>query len=105
VSPFVQAGDDSELRDTSPRFVVRQSFVMTGFGTVAAGYFESGHGRSGDGLEWWHDGTLHVGRCAAVVTIREVPIQDPVTVGIVIDGASPYDIREGDVITVHSAEP
>jgi hypothetical protein len=69
------------------------------------GYFESGHGRSGDGLEWWHDGTLHVGRCAAVVTIREVPIQDPVTVGIVIDGASPYDIREGDVITVHSAEP
>jgi elongation factor Tu len=79
------------------RFVVRDAFIITGRGTVAAGYIETGRVRTGDEVEWVREDEARRVRVLAVEFIRQVPIQDPPTMGLIVSDLTPSDLQPGDI--------
>lgn len=82
-------------------FVVRTAFTLTGRGTCVTGFIRSGAVHSGDEVRWVHDGRTRSARCIGIDSIREVPMQDPVTVALRVDGADPADLPVGTTLTLY----
>ena len=85
-------------RVASARFIVRDAFTITKRGTCVCGYPESGVMRTGDELRWFDGTTNRVSTSRGIEFIREVPMQDPPTMGVVVTDAVPTDFHEGMVI-------
>ena len=91
-----------ESVDHSLRFRVRESFALTGRGTVAAGHVEQGEVQPGDRLLLYRGTrTSVVVSCAGVSPIRESgwAAGHAVLVGLLLPGLSPSEVAPGDEIT------
>jgi hypothetical protein len=85
------------------RFIVRAAFTVTRIGTCIGGYTEHGTVRLGDELLWFDGKSDRRSKCRGVMSIREVPIKKPPTVGLAVTDAFPEDFREGMVILAFRA--
>lgn len=81
------------------RFVVRDALTLTKLGTCICGYVESGGVRTGDELRWSDGVADRQTRCRGITIIRQVPPQDPPTMGLVVNDAPPSDFHAGMVIS------
>ncbi len=91
----------TDEKTKSAAFVVRSSFELTGRGTCVAGFIQSGAAHRDDELRWIHDGRARVARCAAIGSVRELPLRDPPTIALMVDGAAPDDFAEGVTLIVY----
>jgi translation elongation factor EF-Tu-like GTPase len=82
-------------------FVVRTSFTITGRGTCLTGFIRPGIVRPDDEVRWFKEGHPRVARCFCVSCIREVPLRDPPTIGLMVNGAVPDDFVEGMTFTLY----
>lgn len=82
-------------------FVVRSSFVLTGRGTCVVGFIQSGTIRRDDEVRWMHDGSARVARCIGIESIREVPLRDPPSIALMVNGAEPADFIEGETLALY----
>lgn len=77
------------------QFVVRSSFTLTNRGTCILGFIAEGNLRAGDQIRWTDIGGQRRTRCKAVNEVREAPIQDPPTIGLIVEEGDPSEFSTG----------
>jgi hypothetical protein len=85
-------------RRPDARFIVRTAFTLTGRGTCVCGYPEYGAPHTGDALLWSDRTSDRQSTCRGIELIREVPMKNPPTIGLVVTDAFPEDFHEGMAI-------
>jgi hypothetical protein len=53
---------------------------------------------TGDELRWFDGTTDRLSTCRGVEIIRQIPMQDPPTMGVVVNDAVPTEFHEGMVL-------
>lgn len=48
-----------------------------------------------------HDGSARVARCIGIESIREVPLRDPPSIALMVNGAEPADFIEGETLALY----
>ena len=85
----------------SLRFIVRRSFTLSGRGTVALGYIETGAVQVGDELVLLHDDERRTVTCEGIgggVRVRDWNLSDPAPILLMLPELQPEQLAPGDVI-------
>lgn len=90
-----QAGRVEEGGAPCGGFVVRGAFTLIGRGTCVVGYIASGDVDVGDVIRWTNDDVALHARCRGVEDVRESPLKDPPSVGLLVDEGEPEHFAEG----------
>lgn len=91
-------GEPVPASDEPFLLMVQETFRISGRGTVVTGRIERGTLRIGDELEIVGPGRSRTTACAGIDRLRRVPAMAEATVGVLLRGVTPDEVRPGDVL-------